>query len=326
MVPFRRRTMLTATAAYLAAPAVLAQPASKPRVALLSGGRQSDSIHFGKALLEELHALGYQEGRTVEIDAQYADYSPAQAERLAAEIAARRPTVIVASGGGIEPAVRLSPPLPVVFVHSGNPVDAGFADSLSRPGRNATGISLMALDLIAKRMEFLKQVRPRMQRMAFLASPEHAGQQRELAASRAAAAQMGVEVLYHEARTPGELAAALPRVAEGKPDAALVFSDALMFGQRQALATFFLTRKIPSAAGYSAFPDSGHVLSYGPERQAVWRRAAHFVDRIIKGARPSDLPIELPTVLELVINRRSATAMDLAVPAQLMVRADRVID
>jgi putative ABC transport system substrate-binding protein len=203
---------------------------------------------------------------------------------------------------------------------------AGFANSLSRPGRNATGISLLALDLIAKRMEFLKQVQPRMQRVAFLASPEHAGQLRELAASRAAAAQVGVEVVYHEARTPEELASALPRVADGKPDAALVFSDALMVGQRQELATFFLTRKIPSAAGYSAFPDSGHVLSYGPERLAVWRRAAQFVDRIVKGARPSELPIELPTVFELVINRRSANAMDLVVPAQLMVLADRVID
>jgi len=326
MVPLRRRRILTAIAACIAVPEVLAQPGSKARVALLSGGRQSDSIHFVNALFAELRALGYQEGRTVELDAQYADYSVAQAERLAAEIAARKPTVIVASGGGIAPAVRLSPPLPVVFVHSGNPVDAGFANSLSRPGRNATGISLLALDLIAKRMEFLRQVQPRMQRVAFLASPEHAGQLRELAASRDAAAQLGVEVVYHEARTPEELAAALPRVADGKPDAALVFSDALMVGQRQELATFFLTRKIPSAAGYSAFPDSGHVLSYGPERLAVWRRAAQFVDRIVKGARPSELPIELPTVFELVINRRSANAMDLVVPAQLMVLADRVID
>jgi putative ABC transport system substrate-binding protein len=212
-----------------------------------------------------------------------------------------------------------------VFVHSGDPVEAGFADSLSRPGRNATGISLLALDLISKRMEFLKQIRPSMQRVALLASPEHPGQQRELAASRAAAAQFGVEVLYHEARTPAELAAALPRVPDGKPDAALLFSDALMLGQREALAAFFLTHKIPSGAGYSAFPDSGHVMSYGPERLAVWRRIAHFVDRIVKGARPAGMPIELPTVFELVINRRSASAMDLVVPQQLLVRADRVI-
>jgi putative ABC transport system substrate-binding protein len=317
--------MLVATAACVAVPGALAQPGSRPRVALLFGGKPSDSTPFVDALLGELRALGYEDGRTVEIDARYANYSATEAERLALELAGRRPAAIVASGGGIEPAVRLARQVPVVFVHSGDPVEAGFADSLSRPGRNATGISLLALDLIFKRMEFLKQVRPSMQRVALLASPEHPGQQRELAASRAAAARFGVEVLYHEARTPAELAAALPRVPNGRPDAALLFSDALMLGQREALAAFFLAHKIPSGAGYSAFPDSGHVMSYGPERLAVWRRIAHFVDRIVKGARPAGMPIELPTVFELVINRRSASAMDLVVPQQLLVRADRVI-
>ena len=326
MVRFRRRRILVATAACIAAPGALSQPGSKPRVALLFGGKPSDSTNFVDALLGELRTLGYQDGRTVEIDARHANYSTADAERLASELAGRKPAVIVAAGGGITPAVRLSGAVPVVFVHSGDPVDAGFADSLVRPGRNATGISLLALDLISKRLEFLKQIRPATQRVALLASPEHPGQQRELAASRAAAGQFGVEVVYHEARTPAELAAALPRVPESKPDAALIFSDALMLGQRQSLATFFLTHKIPSGAGYSAFPESGHVMSYGPERLAVWRRAAHFVDRIVKGAQPASMPIELPTVFELVINRKSASAMDLVVPQQLLVRADRVIE
>ena len=142
----------------------------------------------------------------------------------------------------------------------------------------------MALDLIVKRMEFLKQIRPGMRRVAFLASPEHAGQQRELAASHAAAAQLGIEVVYHEARHARQLTAALPRVTEGKPDAALVFSDALMLGQREALAGFFLSHKIPRSAGYSAFPDSGHVLSYGPDGTPCGAVPPHFVDRIIKGA------------------------------------------
>ena len=326
MIQFRRRQLLMTAAVVLAAPRALAQSGQLHRVAFLSGGRESDSAGGFKAFLEGMRALGYHEGRNVEVDARYAEYSAERAGKLAAEIAARKPAVIVTNGGGIAPAIRLSPPLPVVFIHSGNPVDGGYADSLSRPGRNATGISLMALDLIAKRMEFLKQIRPAMRRVAFLASPEHAGQRRELAASRAAADQFGMEVLYHEVRTPAELAAALPAVVAGKPDGALLFSDALMVGQRQALAEFFLKHRIPSAAGWSAFPDSGHLLSYGPERQAVWRRAADFVDRIIKGARPADLPIELPTVFELVVNRRTAAAMNLSVPQAMLVRADRVID
>ena len=326
MTPLRRRRILTAAAALVAAIGVPAQTRARPVVALLAGGRQADTHNVVEAMVAELRALGHEDGRTIDFDARYADYSETQGERLAAEIAARKPAVIVANGRGIELAFALSPPLPVVFIHSGNPVDAGFVDSLPRPGRHATGISLMALDLIAKRMEFLKQLQPRLRRLALLASPEHAGQKRELAASRAGAAAFGLAVSYHEARTPAELAAVLPQVAAARPDATLLFSDALMFGQRQSLAAFFLEHRIPSGAGYSAFPDSGHVMSYGPERKAVWRRAAHYVDRIVKGTQPSELPVELPTVFELVINRRSARAMNLVVPGQLMVLADRVID
>lgn len=326
MIQARRRQVLVAAGALLAAPRVVAQAGRVYRVAFLSGGAQSDVASGYNWFVEGLRALGYEEGRNLDLDARYAEYSAERAGKLAAEIAARKPAAIVASGGGIGPAIRLSPPQPVVFVHSGDPVDAGFADSFSHPGRNATGISLMALDLIVKRMEFLRQCRPRMRRVAFLASPEHAGQKRELAASRAAAELIGVEGLYFEARNRAELASALPGVAEGKPDAALLFSDALMVGQRQDLADFFLKHKIPSAAGWSAFPDSGHLLSYGPERQAVWRRAAYFVDRIIKGAPPSDLPIELPTVFELVVNRRIALAMNLTLPQAVLARADRVIE
>jgi len=309
-----------------AAPRIAAQTARVHRIAFLSSGKQSDVSNGVAWLLEGLRPLGYEERRNLEIDARYGEYSSERTAKLAVEIAARKPVVIVASGGGIEPAIRLIPPQSVVFIHSGNPVDAGYAESLARPGRNATGISLMALDLIGKRMEFLQQIRPTMRRIAFLASPEHAGQKRELAASLAAAKKLGVEVQYHEARTPGELMAALPAVAQGKPDAALLFSDALMVGQREKLAEFFMLHKIPSAAGWTAFPDSGHLMSYGPERKAVWRRAANFVDRIIKGARPAELPIELPTVFELVLNRRTASAMNLTLPPAVLAGADRVIE
>ncbi|MEP6872107.1 MAG: ABC transporter substrate-binding protein [Anaerolineaceae bacterium] len=296
------------------------------RVAVLSGGAKSDGAGFFESFLEGLRELGYREGHNVLVDARWADYSAAQAAKLADEIAALMPAVIVANGGGIAPAYRLSPPVPVVFLISGDPVDAGFADSLARPGRNATGMSLLALDLIVKRLEILKEIHPRLRRVALLASPEHAGQRHELAASRAAAMQLGVEVSYHEARNPAELETALAAVAAEQPDGALIFSDGLMYGQRKALAAFFLKHRIPSAAGWSVFPESGHLVSYGAERRAAWRRMAYYVDRIIKGARPADLPIELPTVVEMVVNRRTAAAMNLALPPAILARADRVID
>lgn len=319
--------MLIAASALLNAPlGALAQSGQVQRVGFLSGGTKSDAANFFAAFQEGLLELGYREGHNLTLYARFADYSAEQAGKLAAEIAALKPAVIVANGGGIAPAIRLSRPIPVVFLHSGDPVDAGFADSYARPGRNATGISLLALDLIAKRMELLKEIQPKMRRVAFLTSPEHAGQRHELAAFRAAAKQFDVEVIYHESRTPAELATALTAVAVERPDAALLFSDALMVGQRQSLAAFFLKHRIPSAAGWSGFPESGHLLSYGPQRHAAGRRLASFVDRIIKGARPADLPIELPTIVELVVNRRTAKAMNLVLPPAILLRADRVIE
>lgn len=327
MIQASRRKALIAAGILAAAPfGARAQPSQGRRVAFLSGVTRSDSASALASFLEGMRELGYREGQNLTVDARFADYSAEQTRRLAAEIAALDPEVIVATGGGIDAAYRLSPARPVVFVTSGDPVIANFAESFARPGRNATGISLMALDLILKRMELLKEIRPRMRRVAFLASPEHAGQQRELAASRTAAEQLGLEALYHEARNPTELAAVLPSVAAQRPDAALLFSDGLMVGQRHALAEFFRKHRIPSAGGWSGYPESGHLLSYGPERRAVWRRAAYFVDRIIQGARPADLPIELPTVVELVVNRRTAAAMNLSLPTSILLRADRVIE
>lgn len=322
----RRRLILGAGAALaLGAAPLRAQPMPQ-RIAFLSGGARGDSANLLPAFIEGLRELGHREGETFILDARYANYSADEAKALAEEIARTKPAVIVANGGGIGPACRLSPPLPVVFLHSGDPVDAGFADSYARPGRNATGVSLLALDLIPKRVEYLRQVQPRLKRLAFLASPEHAGQRHELAASRAAAKQFGIEVSYHEARTPSELSAALPDVVVARPDAALLFSDALMVGQRKPLAEFFLKHRIPSAAGYIAFAEAGHVLTYGPRRPPVWKRLAYFVDRVLKGTPPGVLPIELPTVMELAVNRRSAGAMNLTLPQELLARADRVVD
>ena len=323
----RRRLLLAGGAAFaLRGLQAHAQSGRPQRIAFLSGGSEGDAARFLPAFIDGLRERGYREGHNLVIDRRYANYSAERATALANEIAAHKPALIVANGGGIAPACRLSPPLPVVFLHSGDPVDAGFAETYARPGRNASGLTMLALDLIPKRVDFLKQIHPGLKRLAFLASPEHAGQQRELEASRAAAAQFNIEVLYYEARTPAELQAVLPKVVADKPDGALLFSDALMIGQRKPLAEFFLQHGIPSAAGWVGFPESGHLVSYGPERLAVWKRLAYFVDRILRGARPAELPIELPTVMELAINRRTAGAMKLEIPTALLLRADRVID
>lgn len=328
MAVFVRRRMLLGVGSAMASLALpkAIRAAPENRLGFLSGGTQADSASFFAALMQELRALGYREGENLVMDARYASYSDEQAARLAEQLAATKPAAIIASGGGISAAYRLAVPIPVLFMHSGNPVDAGFVESFARPGGKATGISLLALDLMPKRVELLREIRPKLRHLAFLASPEHPGQHRELAAARAAARDLRLDISYYEARTPAELQDALGRVALARPDGALLFSDALMVGQRRPLAEFFLKQRIPSAAGWSAFPEAGHVLSYGPERLAAWRRLAHFADRVLRGAKPAELPVELPAEIEMVVNRTSATAMDLVLPAEILSRADRIID
>lgn len=324
----RRRLLvgLASAVALRSAPA-RAQSAAKHRVGYLSSSSRSDTAASFGALLEELRALGYEDGRNLAVDARWADYSAERTVSLAQELAALRPALIVTQGGGAHPAMGLSPPVPVVFLQSGDPVEAGLADSYARPGRNATGVSLLALDLIPKRVELLQQLLPKLRRIALLANPQHPGEQRELAATRAAAEHLRIEVsLYRQARNPAELDVALGAVATARPDAALLFSDALMLGQRRMLSDFFLKHRMPSVAGWATFAESGHLLSHGPDQLAAWRRVASFVDRVLRGARPADLPIELPTVIETVVNRRTAAAMGLTVPPTILARADRVID
>jgi putative ABC transport system substrate-binding protein len=302
------------------------QPGPLPRVGWLSGANRTDTAPFFEAFLEGLRQHGHREGGSFVLDARWADYSAERTATLAAEMTASKPAVIVSHGGAVRPLFRLSSPVPVVFMQSGDPVQAGLAESLARPGRGATGISLLALDMIGKRMEILKEIVPTVRRVALLANPEHPGEQRELTASRAAAEHLRLESSYFQARTPAELDAALSAVAAARPGAAVLFSDALMVGQREHLAAFFLKHRIPSATGWASFGESGHLLAYGPNVRAAYARLAYFVDRIIKGARASDLPIELPTVVETVVNRRTAVAMNIAVPPSILARADRIID
>ncbi len=238
----RRRNLLAwlGTMALFPWRLVNAQGMRPPRVVFLAGSAEADTLAFFESFEQGLRDLGYRHGDNVALEAHYADYSPDRARRMAASLAATKPVVIVANGAGIDAAYAFVSSVPLVFMHSGDPVDARFAESFRRPGRNATGISLLALDLIPKRIELIQEIRPDARRFALLCSPEHPGQRKELAAFRAAANVIGAEVTYHEARTPAELTAVLPNVAAARPHAALLFSDALMVGQRKRLADFFL--------------------------------------------------------------------------------------
>ena len=302
------------------------QVLSKPVVVWFSGASKASGSLVLDTLLEGLRALGYQHDRDFVLETKWADFSAARAKDLATEIGAMKPAVILANGISIGAAVSIKPPLPVVFVTSGNPVDAGLADSLARPGRNATGVSLMALELTEKRMDLLKQMVPGMRRVAFLANPEHPGEHRERAASQAAADKLRLDHTYFQARDPEEMKVALVAIAKAKPDGLVVFGDSLVLQESRSIADFMRKYRIPSACGWSEFAESGFLMTYGPDRRASWRRLAYFVDRILKGTNPGDLPIELPAVIELYVNRTTAKQLNLAIPQSILLQAARAVD
>ena len=323
----RRRFLLLAGSALASARSLAwAQSTRAHRVAWLAAGSKADTEAYFDAFRGGLRDLGYQEGRRLVLDARFGDYARDRTERLALELAALQPEVLVTQGGAARQAERLSPAIPTVFVYSGDPVVAGLATSFARPGRHLTGVCLLSLDLVGKRIEILKEIVPNLSRVAIIANSGHPGESRELEASKAAAEQLGIRVSYHPVRNPAELDAALPAVVASRAEGAVVFPDPITLTHRSVLATFFLKNRIPSAGGWAPYAESGFLVSYGPNLLDAYRRAAYFVDRIIKGAKPADLPIEMPATIDMVINRRTATALNLFLSSTIAFRANRVID
>ena len=324
----RRRELIIAAGAAVAlhGAAVRAQPAVVPRIGWLSGASRSVAGEILDILLDGLTALGYRPDRDYVLDARWAEFSRERVDRLARELADAHPAVIVAQGTAVQSVGNLQPPVPMVFTMSGDPIAAGVASSLARPGRHATGVSHFSFELVDKRVDLLRQFKPGLRRLAFLANPEHPGEHRERSAAIATAQKMQLEPSYFEARDVAAIAAALPRIAAANVDALVVFGDTLMLQERRTLARFLLAQRLPGVSSWAEFTESGFLLTYGPDRRASWRRLASFVDRILKGAKAGELPIELPKAFELAVSRRTASELGLAIPPPLLAQTDRVFD
>ncbi len=223
------------------------------------------------------------------------------------------------------PVSRATQTIPVVFGFSGDPVEAGLVKSLSRPGGNLTGVYFLTLDLVGKRIELLKEILPQAKRVAVLANPQHPGDKAERRAAQVAASALGLELEYFEARTAAEILAALGAMQRTRADAALIFPFATMMAQRERIAKWSLEQRIPTISGWAQFAEGGNLMSYGPDLRRTLHRLAALVDKILKGAKPSDIPVELPTSVELVVNLKAAKALGITVPPALLLRADRVI-
>jgi putative ABC transport system substrate-binding protein len=280
---------------------------------------------FYQVLREGLRDLGYVEGRNLVIEYRSGD-NLARLNELAAELVGLKVETLVVAGAATYAAERATRTVPIVFSYSGDPVAAGFVKTLARPGGNMTGITWLAFDLVGKRLELLKEAVPRMSRIAVLANPAHPGEQRELAETTRTARAVGATVQYHQVRTTADFHAAFDAIVRDSADAVVVFPDGATMAHRRQVAEFAVKHRLPSVFGWREYVEAGGLMAYGPNRRETARRLAVYVDKILKGARPADLPVEQPAKFEFVINLKTAKALGLDVPPSLLLRADQVIE
>ena len=307
-----------------------AQPAGKvPRVGHLTPWSDSDPGRQRglEAFRQGLRELGYVEGQTIVIESRSAEGKDDRLPALAADLVRSKVDVIVAASGAATRAVlQTSRTIPVVMSLVNDPVGSGLIASLARPGGNVTGLTIMAPDLFGKRLQLLKEVVPKVSRVALLRNPDNPADTAMLREAEAAARALGVQLQPLEARNPQEIEGAFAAMIRERAGALLMLSDAIFFTQRRQIAELAAKGRLPSILGTNEYPDAGGLMAYGPNLADLDRRAATFVDRILKGARPGDLPVELPTKFDLVINLRTAKAIGLTIPPSLLQRADRIID
>ena len=321
--PLKRRTLI---AGLCLLPAALVLPASaraaaSARIGWLSSDGPSGNSGFDQFRVG-MRELGYVEGRNVVIDARWGNGSASALDSIAALLVRSAPDVIVTQGPAIRHIRQTGTALPVVFGFSGDPVAAGYVASFGRPGGNMTGISFLSLDLVGKRIELLQEVVPGLKRVAILANPEHAGEPAELRVSRTAAESVGLKVDYFQVRSAAELETALAGVATARCGAMVLFPDAGMMRYAERVAAFSREQQIPAISGWAVFARRGNLLSYGPNLEDGYGRLATYVDKILRGAKPADLPVELPTKIELVLNEAAARDLGITFSNTLRLRAD----
>lgn len=275
------------------------------------------------ALREGLRERAWVEGRNLTIDVRWGERASAAA--LTAELLRLKPKVLVAQGAMVLGARQVEAAVPIVFGFSGDPIEAGLVSSFDRPGGRLTGIAMQRLELVGKRLEILREVMPRLSRVGILANPAHPGEQLELRASRTAAEQLGLAVQYLPVTSSRDFERAFPALVQGRAQAVVAFPDALVMSQAKAIADFARRHRVPTVSGWSEFADEGNLLTYGPNLRTTWKQAAGVVDRILRGARPEDIPVEQPASFELVVNLRAASDLGVAIPPEVALRADRVI-
>ncbi|MGH7353845.1 MAG: ABC transporter substrate-binding protein [Candidatus Rokuibacteriota bacterium] len=323
----RRRTFLaTLSLGLLTTPRTghAQTPTKTARVGWVAGSAGPlPTSEYLDAFREGLRERGWAEGRNLVIEARWGDRD--RARELAAELVRLKMDVLVAQGPMVVGVRTEAGAIPVVFGFSGDPVEGKLVASLARPGGNLTGLSFMSFELMGKRLELLKEALPRLVRVAVLANSAHTGEQSELRETRAAARRLDLTVQYLPVRVAGDFDIAFAAMTRERAEAIVAFPDGLIMSQASAIAAFAAKHRIPAVSGWAPFAERDNLMTYGPNLHESWRYVAAYVDRILRGAKPADLPVEQPTRFELVVNLKTAKALGLTLPQSILLRADRAI-
>jgi putative tryptophan/tyrosine transport system substrate-binding protein len=323
----KRREFISLLGSALAWPlAARAQTAGKlPTIGLLIPGTRAAHGPWFASLVQRLNELGWIEGRTVAIEYRWADGRSERYEEIATEFVRLKVDLIVTTGPAAQQARRATSVIPIVLALSGDPVGAGLVASLARPGGNVTGLSMQLPDTAGKRLELLREVVPTVRRLAIMVNVGFPDAVLEANEAQAAARSLGLEVATLNIRRAEDIVPAFEALQD-HPDALYVTGDALLNANRISINTLALSARLPTMYDFRELVEAGGLMCYGPNLASMFRRAAEYVDKILRGAKPADLPVEQPTKFDLIINLTTAKALGLNIPEAFLLRADEVIE
>jgi putative ABC transport system substrate-binding protein len=324
-----RRTFISAAAGALLVRTlpVHAQPVAKvPRVGVLFPGTPAIATQFVEAFNHGLRERGYVEGQNIVVERRFGDAKLERIVEVAGELVRLKVDVIVtATDVAITAIGRQTQAIPIVMANSTDPVGTGFVASLAHPGGNVTGIASISPDLNAKRLELLKEAVPGLSRVAIIWNPDDRGGVLDYRETESAAPSLRLQLQSVEVSRSADFERAFSALTTGRPEAVIVVPSALTYTNRDQIASLALKHRLPSMYGAGQNVEAGGLIAYGPSYADTWRRSATYVDKILKGAKPGDLPVEQPTKFELVINLKTAKVLGLTLQPSLLRRADQVI-
>ena len=323
----RRFVAIISTAVLAAAHAAASQGQKVPRIGFLGNSTAALEANLVAPFREGLREAGYIEGRNVVIDYRWAEGTYERFPALIAELVALKVDVIVAAGTPAAVAVKkVAPATPLVMVAVGDPVGTGLVASLARPGGNLTGLVSIAPDLEGKRLELLKEVVPKLTLVAFLVNPANPFHAVSETQARAAATALNLKVQFAAVRAESEFDQAFAAIMSERPGAFIMLADRLFLHHRARIVQFAARNHLPGIYAYRELVEAGGLMSFGPSYEAMHRRSAYYVDRILKGAKPGELPMEQPTQFQLIVNSKTAKELALTIPREVLIRAHQIIE